>query len=641
MKYIKTIFIGLMALVLTASCDVMDTNPFESYSEDLVWGTYETAEAFVMKTYVGTTDYFSGNSAYWESRTPNGAMCDQVGNSIDGVATEKGVDRFTDYGFGRFADQRNCNMIIEKVAASTALTDPQKTRLIAEGHFLRGVLYFDMTRKMGRFVPVTKILTPDDTLEFDAPLTASVAESYDYVMADLDKAIEGLPETSISGRANKYVALALRSRAALQAYAYTMDAKYLDIAINSAEAVINSGKYTLTSNYGGLFNEESPTDAEIIMAHYFLDSDTNVGSFPEMVGVMPNIGQEDVTRGSKDGEYTLDPAKKTFEGWAVYWPTQDLIDQYLVIDEVSNKAVIWYESSQITENVEFLSTSEITSGSIETFTRKDDDMRHIPTPQDMNTDRTDYTLFKYNLRVRQGTTRDISELMYSARDKRMDATIARDRSSLQNETIETNMGGNLSQGIRSKEDGGWYNTTTGYYWKKNTVIPGRIFWSEKINFHFVIARLGEMYMNLAEAYLLKNEVTNAVKALNATRVKHGELPPSEATTIAEAWTDYIRERRVEMAYESGDLYFSYLRWGKYGSYSNHGLPPGAPIVDLGAPIYKISISSDRKAALIGQLTLLNSWDRRFTTKRYLFPIPQGSLDKRAASGIIDQQNEGW
>ena len=88
-------------------------------------------------------------------------------------------------------------------------------------------------------------------------------------------------------------------------------------------------------------------------------------------------------------------------------------------------------------------------------------------------------------------------------------------------------GGSASQGIRSKEDGGWYTTTTGYYWRKYTVlVDPRVYVSNKINFHYVIARLGEMYMNLAEAYLLKGDVANAVTALNATRVKHGGLPAS-------------------------------------------------------------------------------------------------------------------
>ena len=103
----------------------------------------------------------------------------------------------------------------------------------------------------------------------------------------------------------------------------------------------------------------------------------------------------------------------------------------------------------------------------------------------------------------------------------------------------------------------------------------------------------------------------------------------------------MRERRVEMAYECGDIYFSYLRWGKYGNQSNYGRTPGDVIEDLNRPVYKIGITSDRKTFCISQLTLLNSWNRNFTTRRYLFPIPQSVIDARNADGIVDVQNEGW
>ena len=148
-------------------------------------------------------------------------------------------------------------------------------------------------------------------------------------------------------------------------------------------------------------------------------------------------------------------------------------------------------------------------------------------------------------------------------------------------------------------------------------------------------------MNLAEAYLLKKDIPNAVEALNATRVKHGKIAPSTATTEAEAWADYIRERRVEMANENGDIYFSYLRWGKYGGYANNGREAGDVIYDLDRPVYKIEISRDRTQLLINQVTILGSANRHFTTKRYLFPIAQGFLDTREAYGLDHQQNKGW
>ena len=641
--YKKIALIGCLGFGLFTSCDVMDTRPFETYDEELVWSSKEMADAFVLGTYPDIIGYFAGSSASWEALTPNGAECDQVGNYINTTATETGLSSSTDYGFGRFNLQRRCNQILEHVESSQVLSDEQKKELIGEAHFLRGLLWFDMTRKMGRFVPITKVLTQDDTEAFHTPLTSSIDESYKLILDELNLAIEGLPETSDQGRANKYAALALRSRIGLQAYAYTKNESYLDIVISSAEEVINSGKYQLTDNYEGMFNSDiAPSDPEIILARYYLEKDATMGNFPEMVSALPNLPNDDVVNGSANGVNTLDPSQQVFESWATYFPTQDLIDQYLVIDEKTGEAKAWYETSQYLENIENLPTEGLNEGSLEVFTRYDGGLRHVPTAQDLLTGRTDYPLFSRIGKIKEGSNRTVSDIMFNHRDKRMDATIIRDMSQFWGFQMDLNVGGNASQGVRSKEDGGWYTTTTGYYWRKNTTSPNPVAnASIKTNMHYIVTRLGEMYMNMAEAYLLKGNVVKAVETLNVTRVQHGGLPESKVSTLNEAWTDYMRERRVEMAYECGDIYFSYLRWGKYGGASNYGKAGGDVIVDLNRPIYKISITSDRKSFCINQLTLLNSWNRNFTTRRYLFPIPQASIDTRTAAGIIDIQNEGW
>lgn len=642
-KYIKYGLICFAGGLLATSCqDVMDTKPFESYSEELVWSSKETADAFVINTYNSSVSLLAGSGmcASWEARTPNGVQCSQVGEGIDNYATELGIDVYTDMGFNRFGALRRCNLIIEKATGSTTLSDDKKKELIAEGHFLRGIIFFDQARKMGRFVPITKVLNATDTTDFKTPLTSSVTESYKYVMDDLTAATEGLPETSLSGRANKYAAHLIRSRAALQAYAYTKDASYLDKAIESANAVINSGRYTLTSNYGNMFNEKAPTDPEIILGRYYLAQNATVGDFTEMIRVFPNISNDDVTISKAPA--LKNPNGKTFEAWCTMFPTQDLVDQYLVIDSETGQAKPWYETSQYLKNVQNIDPSSLTVGAVDSYSRTNGEVRNIPTAQDFKTGRTDYALFAHYGKVKDGSNATISDIMYSNRDKRFYGTIVYDNSEWLGENVSLNLGGNISQGVRDKEDGGWYNTTTGYYWKKNIYTPSpRAFYSVKTDYHYVVARLGEAYMNLAEAYLLKKEISKAVDALNATRVKHGGLPISTAATEADAWKDYMRERRCEMAYECADIYFSYLRWGKYGGYSNYGESAGAVIKDLNRPVYKVEISRDRKSYCIGQLTLLNSWNRNFTSRRYLFPIPQGQIDTRSAHNIHDSQNEGW
>jgi hypothetical protein len=265
--------------------------------------------------------------------------------------------------------------------------------------------------------------------------------------------------------------------------------------------------------------------------------------------------------------------------------------------------------------------------------------RQVPDKDDMGNNDKGAKIVKYGV-VTDGSK--INEIMYNNRDQRFYGTIVYDSCVwLGGETVTTCCRGNLWAGIRDGQADSWYTTASGYYWRKNVYeVSPRLYYGNKTNYHFVIARLGEMYMNLAEAYLLQGNVAKAVEALNVTRVKHGGLPESTAATADEAWKDYIRERRCEMAYEN-DIYWSYLRWGKYGGAANDGAAAGAVINALAQPVHKIQITKDRKQFFIGQITRNGAWNRNFTVRRYLMPIPQGQLDSRKAGGIDDTQNPGW
>ncbi len=623
-KYIEYISIAVVLTGLTA-CNELDTKPFESYDDETVWGSKESAESFVINSYNGTITNFTGY-AYSESITPNGIHSDL--NNLDVFPVER-FDRFTGSAQGLddfFANLRECNMIIEKAPTEA---------LKAEGYLLRGVLFFHQTRWQGRFVPILRVLNTKDKEAFRTLYTKNPTESYKYVMDDLTKATQGMPETSAPGRANKYAAHAFRSRAALQAYAYTKDAHYLDIAIESAKAVINSGKYALTSaeNFGNMFVEAGKYDKEIILAHYRLSLNTTVGNFNEMIRVVPNINNNEVK--FVGGKEFADAKGRSFEGWASYFPTQDLIDQYLVVDQADHTAKPWYETSQFLNNVENGDISSLTEGALNT-------VRHnVPEAADLGTNAKGNIITRYGKIKSSATETNISKLMYQHRDARFYQTVVYDQSNWLKEEVETNICGNLWAGVREGQSDSWYTTASGYYWRKAVVqVEPRVYVSNNTDYHFVIARLGEMYMNLAEAYLLKGDVAQAVTALNRTRVTHGNLPASTAATLADAWKDYIRERRVEMAYE-GDLYWSFLRWGQYGGDANNGSAAGAVINALNTPVHKIQITKDRKQFMVAQITRNGAWERTFTTKRYLMPIPQGTLDQRSASGINDAQNPGW
>ena len=642
-------FLGLGIVAMTSCIDTMDTHPTTVFDAETVWGSKATVEGFIYSTYTDVihTGYAgSGTSVGWEARTPNSVRTDNVAGSIDGVATELGISTGNDYGCNRFSLLRRVNLIIHNVEANSTLSEAEKKELSAHGYLMRGMIFFDQARKMGRFVPVTEVFDIENPDAVNIPLTSTVAQGYDIIISDLTKAADYLPTSNMPGLPTRYAAGVLLSRAALQAYAYTNDSKYLDIAIEYASDVINNSGVSLATNLApnkSLWNETDLYNKEILWAYYREKENTSVVSFDELMRTYPNISTDNVNN-SQSPTALKQANGQTFEGWAIYFPTQDLADQFLVTDDATGEALPWYETSQYVNNVNILDPATITeAGQVDAYKQLNGDDRRIPTPQDFNQTKDGYDVFQRYHQLKAGSERDLSDLMYQGRDKRFYTTMVHDKATWMNEYIELNLGGNMSMGVRDKEDGGWYNTTTGYYWRKSNIEnpEPRAFHNSKVALHFNITRLGEAYMNLAEAQLLKKNIPAAVEALNATRVAHGGLAPSTAATEEEAWADYIRERNCELANETGDIYFSYLRWGKYGGYANHGRAAGEVIADLDRPAYKIQISRDRTQLIVSQVTLLNSANRNFTTRRYLLPINQGFLNTREAYGMIDAQNEGW
>ena len=644
-------FLGLTLAVTMPSCiDTMDTKPASSFTGEVIWGSKSTVEAFINSIYdgviTGASYAGSGSSIAWESRTPNSVKASQVGEGIDDFATELGISTGNDYGVNFSGSLRKCNLVIKNVEENQTLSETDKASLIAQAKFLRGMIFFNQARKIGRFVPITMALDTENPEAANIPMTKTVAESYEYVIADLKAGVEGFPTTNSTGLPTRWAAQVFLSRAALQAYAYTNDASYLDIAINAASDVINNSGISLATGLEpgkSLWNETDLYNPEILWAYYRNKDNTNVSSFDELMRTYPNISTDNVLN-SQSPEALKQANGQTFEGWAIYFPTQDLVDQFLVTDEATGEALPWYETSQYVNNVNFLDPNSVTEpGQVDQYNQNSGDARRIPSPQDLTQTKDGYDTFLRYHQLKDGSARDLSDLMYQGRDKRFYTSVVYDKSTWMNESITTNLGGNLSQGVRDREDGGWYNTVTGYYWRKSNIEnpEPRAYHASKVALHFNLARLGEAYMNLAEAQLLKKNIPAAVEALNATRVAHGGLAPSTATTEEEAWADYIRERNCEMCNEGGDIYFSYLRWGKYGGYANHGRTPGGIIADLDRPAYKIQISRDRTKLLIGQVTLLNSANRNFTERRYILPIAQSFLNTRAAFGLDANQNEGW
>ena len=334
------------------SCNVLDTEPFESYDEATVWGSKSTADAFVTGTMSSVMyGYVNGNQTTWEERTSNAV------HSNGGIGfVRETMDRYSgDGGFGNFGTIRNCNLIIEKVTEYTGkgLSEAEGKELVAKGKLLRALTYYQQARTMGRFVWVDRVLAPADTASngLMMPTTKTTTESYTYILNDLDAAIPDLPASVKSGELSRNMAYAFKSEIALQAAAYETDAnkkkEWLKASIDAANAVEGC---SLASAYGNVFNETDRYSNEIIFAIYRDKANTNCEAIVPMQNVIPNTSNDGLQKNGC-GPLFKTNGGQPFIGWLWWAPTQNLVDAYEVIDEATGNGVAWNESSQFKNNV--------------------------------------------------------------------------------------------------------------------------------------------------------------------------------------------------------------------------------------------------------------------------------------------------
>ncbi|MDR2764607.1 MAG: RagB/SusD family nutrient uptake outer membrane protein [Tannerella sp.] len=617
-KAIRAAWLAVPAVMwMVSSCNVMDTQPFESYDEATVWGSRATADAFVTGTVSAVMyGYVNGNQTSWEERTNN-----TVHNNGTGGFVRDEMDRYNgDGGLGDFGNIRRCNLIIEKAAeyAGQGLTESDSKELIAKGKFLRAALYYRQARTMGRFVWVDKVLSPADTIGngLALPTTQSTTESYTYLIKDLQEAIPDLPETVASGDVSRDAGYAFLSEIALQGAAYETDQtkrrEWLRLVISAADNVKNG---TLASDYGNIFTEQDRYSGELIFAIYRDKANTTTEGIAPLQNVMPNTNNDILNR------YNCGPLFETnggqpFIGWMWWAPTQSLIDEYEVIDEATQQGVRWDESTQFKNSV------TITQGA-----------------PDWATEGEKAEVLFY------GTVNgdvSVSDLMYKNRDARFQASIVRDDDRWWNEEIRMTVNGNLWR----KTNGAMapHMSLTNYCLRKGVYnVQPRILAGTPTDYHYVVTRYGRVLLNKAEAILWlagmgEGNVADAIAICNQTRTVHGKMPPSNASTLEDAWKLYQRERRIELVMEN-DYYWSLLRWGKHGGPANYGAEPGGKIKELTVPPTYIEIAHDRKSFYVGEVTHGNARTRAFREeRRYLLPIPQGQIDRNPNLG---PQNPGW
>ena len=561
----KKIFaIGLFAAAALTACDI-ERLPYSSMAAEQITGDpMASMDALMNGVYAQLKTWSDPMHRCGEYAGDNmmirGGSTDAFFEFISYSRTPKNyrLQNFWDYGYKAVAQASNIINMIEE--GQNAEIDNQ----LGECYYIRGLMYFYFVRAYGRpyYQAPTKNLgvpivngTPENVMgDLYLEDRATVQETYEQAISDLKKAEDLMTIDKGPAYASKGAAQAMLSRV----YLYMSgtyenpNTQYAQLAVDYANKVINSGSYELLPReqfmeYNTIVPENNPEAIFVVkrVASEFSGWDHYYG----VGGMYANIGGMGWGEMFASAKY-IDLLNET--GRNDWRP-----DHYRMVDAraafieptytADHKLVfrfIKWDSETVQNYAQF---DAVKSGA--TVTCKD-------------AEGTSYTL----------TPVDEEQEIYSI-----------------------NYGGKTYTGVLD------------YFISLNRVYPQFYITKcsregEDSHLHSpVISRLGEIYMNRAEAYAKLGQYENALKDLNTIRERSIEgagYPSLDATNASEL---IDKERQLELAYQAERSY-DVFRNGK--SLTRHFPGPHNQAEEVPATDYRVTyyIPQDAINAYPGTLT---------------------------------------
>ena len=242
-KYLPFLFFAAIALT---SCgdEFLDREPVDRIPVDNFYRTADEMQSATRAIYTGLQSQDFYGQAWGVDEMPSDDSRPSGQDGVDNFAANPNNENVLRYWRGHYRVITLANTVIEK-APEADITEELRLQLTAEARFLRAIAYFNLVRIYGGVPLITEIPSLDRDL---FPARASVDETYAFLIADLENAVEFLPETNQQNRATKGAAMSYLASVHLTLQNYE---KARDLSL----AVINSGQYELVDSLGMLWTE--------------------------------------------------------------------------------------------------------------------------------------------------------------------------------------------------------------------------------------------------------------------------------------------------------------------------------------------------------------------------------------------------
>ena len=253
----KKIILSLMAgMVLFTSCDLLNPNPLDNFTEDNFFTSETNVEMYTNYFYNEWTAYGTGGSSefgYWTTLNDNQAVTGLSGWNFIAVSASDGTWNAC------YQEIRRANILLKHI---DEIDMPAASKNYYKGlaHLYRAWQHFCLVRKFGDCYWVDKELTTEDNDILYGP-RHNRNTVMDNVLNDIQYAVDNMGTKNADSRTayNVHVANAIKSRVCLFEGTYAKyhlkdearAEKYLKEAKAAAEAIINSGNFELTPGAEG------------------------------------------------------------------------------------------------------------------------------------------------------------------------------------------------------------------------------------------------------------------------------------------------------------------------------------------------------------------------------------------------------
>ncbi len=586
MKFVKPIFL-MFALLAASGCkDVLDKQPLDKLQGEALFADPQGVKLYMANLYyqlpIEDFTYFRQGFNFNQGGPNNGGFApamitDEAVHSEFGDFIRNNDFQWWEPGYGLI---RDVNILIDLIPTLN-VTEAERKALVGESAFIRAFAYFGLVKRYGGVPLITAVQKYEGDVEALKVPRSTEKQTWDFVMSECDLAIANLGDSWPGGerRATKWVAYALKSRAALHAASLAnfgdrspisgpaVDQKlvglsksdaaaYYQAAIDASAAIMNSGKFNLYKA-----NPANPEEAAKNYQNLFMD---------------PNIAPGEVifTKGfARRGNGTAHnygiwyQPSQTANGWphpGRMNPTLELMDTYERYDMPGESAPI---------------VTTTATGDINDYTgfNPNKQYKHFDSPNGIFEGK-DARLWA--TAVLPGTNWKDQKIIIQAGFIKPDGSpqiLGGDPFTVNGQTYYTY--GSASRTEYSGFDTwGGNNTRTGVSFKKfldetSKVIPG---WNTTVS-DFPEFRYAEILLNYAEAVVESGagDKDKAAQALNATRRRAGHK-----TDIPLTSENVIRERRVELAFENKRFWDLIRRREYHLVFNNTRRHAIFPILDL-------------------------------------------------------------